>query len=48
MHFWVVASNTLNAKEILKILKKKESYINITIMSDTSMTVIYYASQTCP
>jgi hypothetical protein len=40
---WVIVSNTLNVKEILKIyLIEQMKYIQITRMSDTSITVIYH------
>jgi hypothetical protein len=36
----VIASNTLNTKEILKIIKRNTRHIQ---MSDMSITVIYHA-----
>ena len=39
----MIVSNTLNAKEILKIyLIEQKIYIQITKMSDMSITVIYH------
>jgi hypothetical protein len=44
MRFGVIVSSTLNVKEILKIyLIEQKIYIQITKMSDASITVIYHS-----